>query len=60
MIEHKPEPQWVAVEEFLSDVVVRPGSPLKRAVTSAVEAGILEAIKQLGASPQDWSDGPGR
>ncbi len=40
MIEHKPEPQWVAVEEFLSDVVVRPGSPLKRAVTSAVEAGM--------------------
>jgi len=29
-------------------------------VPSAVEAGILEAIKQLGASPQDWSDGPGR
>ncbi|MDR6504935.1 O-methyltransferase [Arthrobacter oryzae] len=40
MIEHKPEPQWVAVEEYLSDVVVRPGSPLKRAVASAVEAGM--------------------
>lgn len=40
MIEHKPEPQWVAVEEFLSDVVVRPGSPLKRAVASALEAGM--------------------
>jgi len=40
MMEHKPEPQWVAVEEYLSDVVVRPGSPLKRAVASAVEAGM--------------------
>src|SRR4029453_2978665 len=40
MIEHKPEPQWVAVEEYLSDVVVRPGSPLKRAVASALEAGM--------------------
>ena len=40
MIEHKPEPQWVAVEDYLSDVVVRPGSPLKRAVASAVEAGM--------------------
>jgi predicted O-methyltransferase YrrM len=40
MIEHKSEPQWVAVEEYLSNVVVRPGSPLKRAVASAVEAGM--------------------
>jgi predicted O-methyltransferase YrrM len=40
MMEHKPEPQWVAVEEYLSNVVVRPGSPLKRAVASAVEAGM--------------------
>lgn len=40
MIEHKPEPGWVAVEEYLSDVVVRPNSPLKRAVTSALAAGM--------------------
>jgi predicted O-methyltransferase YrrM len=40
MIEHRPEPQWVSVETFLTDVVVRPGSPLKRAVTSAIEAGM--------------------
>ncbi|MEK0157346.1 O-methyltransferase [Arthrobacter oryzae] len=40
MIEHRPEPQWVSVERFLTDVVVRPGSPLKRAVTSAIEAGM--------------------
>jgi predicted O-methyltransferase YrrM len=40
MIEHKPEPGWVAVEEYLSDVVVRPNSPLKRAVRSALAAGM--------------------
>jgi predicted O-methyltransferase YrrM len=38
MVEHKSEPGWLAVEEFLSDVVVRPNAPLQRAVTSAVEA----------------------
>jgi predicted O-methyltransferase YrrM len=40
MIEHKAEAGWLAVEEFLSDVVVRPDAALKRAVTSAVEAGM--------------------
>lgn len=40
MVEHRPEPQWVSVENFLTDVVVRPGSPLQRAVTSAVDAGM--------------------
>ncbi|WP_028270656.1 O-methyltransferase [Arthrobacter sp. UNC362MFTsu5.1] len=30
----------MAVEQYLTDVVVRPGSPLKRAVTSAVDAGM--------------------
>ncbi len=28
------------MEQYLTDVVVRPGSPLKRAVTSAVDAGM--------------------
>jgi predicted O-methyltransferase YrrM len=40
MIEHKAEPGWVAVEEYLSDVVVRPNTPLRRAVTSAAAAGM--------------------
>lgn len=40
MVEHKPEPGWVAVEEFLTRVVVRPGGPLMRAVTSAADAGM--------------------
>ncbi|MEN8583394.1 O-methyltransferase [Arthrobacter sp. KBS0703] len=40
MFEHKPRPEWVAVEEFLSDVVVHPDGALKRAVQSAVDAGM--------------------
>ncbi|CAH0215039.1 MULTISPECIES: O-methyltransferase [unclassified Arthrobacter] len=40
MIEHQSTPGWVAVENFLSDAVVRPDSSLKRAVTSALEAGM--------------------
>ncbi|MBP1137980.1 putative O-methyltransferase YrrM [Arthrobacter sp. PvP023] len=40
MVEHRPEPRWVAVEEYLTDVVVRPGSPLTRAVTAAADAGM--------------------
>jgi predicted O-methyltransferase YrrM len=40
MIEHQPTPGWTAVEDFLSDVVVRPDSALKHAVTAAVEAGL--------------------
>lgn len=40
MTENKPEAGWLAVEEFLTDVVVRPEAALKRAVTSAVEAGM--------------------
>jgi predicted O-methyltransferase YrrM len=40
MFEHKPRPEWVAVEEFLSDVVVHPDSALQRAVQSAVDAGM--------------------
>ncbi|MEN3344479.1 MAG: hypothetical protein V7635_1055 [Arthrobacter sp.] len=40
MIEHQPAAGWVAVEGFLSDVVVRPDSALKRAVAAAAEAGM--------------------
>jgi predicted O-methyltransferase YrrM len=40
MIEHQPAAGWVAVEDFLSDVVVRPDSALKRAVAAAAEAGM--------------------
>lgn len=40
MIEHQPAASWIAVEEFLSDLVVRPDSSLKRAVASALEAGL--------------------
>jgi predicted O-methyltransferase YrrM len=40
MIEHQPAAGWVAVEDFLSDVVVRPDSALKRAVAAAAAAGM--------------------
>ena len=40
MIEHQTTPGWVAVEDFLSDVVVRPDSALQHAVTAAREAGM--------------------
>lgn len=40
MIEHKSRPEWVAVEEFLSDVVVHQGPALQRAVQSAADAGM--------------------
>ena len=40
MIEHQPTAGWTAVEDFLSDVVVRPDSALKHAVTAALEAGM--------------------
>ncbi|MCU1520895.1 MAG: O-methyltransferase [Arthrobacter sp.] len=40
MIEHQPLPRWTAVEDFLTELVVRPDSSLKRAVTSALEAGM--------------------
>ena len=40
MFEHKTRPEWVAVEEFLSDVVVRPDGALQRAVQSAADAGL--------------------
>lgn len=40
MIEHQPAAGWIAVEDFLSAVVVRPDSALKHAVSAALEAGM--------------------
>lgn len=40
MIEHRSRPEWVAVEDFLSDVVVHQGSALQQAVDSAADAGM--------------------
>ena len=40
MFEHKPQPGWIAVEEFLTDKVVHPDGSLQRAVQSAVDAGM--------------------
>ena len=40
MFEHQPTARWIAVEDFLSGSVVRPDSSLKRAVTTALEAGM--------------------
>jgi predicted O-methyltransferase YrrM len=40
MIEHQTTPGWTAVEDFVTEVVVRPDSSLNRAVTSALEAGM--------------------
>ncbi|MHC6594907.1 O-methyltransferase [Arthrobacter sp. C152] len=40
MFEHKPRPEWIAAEEFLSATVVHPDLALQRAVTSAADAGM--------------------
>jgi predicted O-methyltransferase YrrM len=40
MIEHKPRPEWVAVEQYLSDAVVHQEASLRRAVDSAADAGM--------------------
>ncbi|MBT2585113.1 O-methyltransferase [Arthrobacter sp. ISL-95] len=40
MIEHVTEPGWVDVEHYLTDVVVRPDPAHRRALTSAVDAGM--------------------
>ncbi|MGO4189656.1 O-methyltransferase [Pseudarthrobacter sp. TAF60_1] len=40
MFEHKTQPGWVAVEDFLTETVVHPDDALLRAVSSAVEAGM--------------------
>ena len=38
MIEHEAQPGWVAVEKYLSDVVIQPDEALERAVRAAVDA----------------------
>jgi predicted O-methyltransferase YrrM len=40
MFEHKPQPSWIKVEEFLTWAVVHPDGSLRRAVQSAVDAGM--------------------
>ncbi|OFI38383.1 methyltransferase [Arthrobacter sp. SW1] len=40
MFEHKVQPAWADVEEYLSTAVVRPGPELERARRSAVDAGL--------------------
>lgn len=40
MIEHQSAAGWAAVENFLSDVVVRPDNALKHAAAAAREAGL--------------------
>ena len=40
MFEHQPTARWIAVEDFLSELVVRPDGSLQRAVSSALEAGL--------------------
>ncbi|MDQ0823029.1 putative O-methyltransferase YrrM [Arthrobacter sp. V4I6] len=40
MIEHQTTPRWTAVEDFVTELVVRPDGSLERAVTSALEAGM--------------------
>ena len=40
MIEHKSRPEWVAVEQYLSDAVVHQEAALRRAVQSAADAGM--------------------
>jgi predicted O-methyltransferase YrrM len=40
MFEHKTQPGWVAVEDFLTATVVHPDDALRRAVSSAVDAGM--------------------
>ena len=40
MFEHRTQPGWVAVEDFLTGTVVHPDDALQRAVSSAVDAGM--------------------
>ncbi len=40
MFEHKPRPEWTAVEDFITDTVVHPDGSLRRAVQSALDAGM--------------------
>ncbi|MDP9997286.1 O-methyltransferase [Pseudarthrobacter sulfonivorans] len=40
MFEHKTQPGWVAVEDFLTATVVHPDDALQQAVSTAVDAGL--------------------
>lgn len=40
MFEHKTQPGWVAVEDFLTATVVHPDDALQQAVSAAVDAGL--------------------
>ena len=40
MFEHKPRPEWIATEEFLSETVVHPDSAVQQAIHAAAEAGM--------------------
>ena len=40
MMEHQPAPAWAAAEEYLSRAVVRPDNSLRRAVATALAAGM--------------------
>ncbi|MET3809919.1 putative O-methyltransferase YrrM [Arthrobacter sp. UYEF3] len=40
MVEHQPTSRWIAVEEYLTAVVVQPDDSLRRAAAAAVEAGL--------------------
>ncbi len=40
MMEHQPAPGWAAAEEYLSRAVVRPDNSLRRAVATALAAGM--------------------
>jgi predicted O-methyltransferase YrrM len=40
MFEHRTQPGWVAVEDFLTTTVVHPDDALEQAVRSAVDAGM--------------------
>jgi len=40
MFEHKPRPEWIATEEFLSSTVVHPDPAAQQAIRTAAEAGM--------------------
>lgn len=40
MFEHKPRPEWIATEEFLSSAVVHPDAAVQQAIRAAAEAGM--------------------
>jgi predicted O-methyltransferase YrrM len=40
MFEHKPRPEWIATEEFLSRTVVHPDDAVQQAIHTAADAGM--------------------